>query len=55
LPAHDRHGRTEILPTGRRLAAPYTCVHQLAGDRIATSRFYFDQMDLLDQLGLTGG
>lgn len=46
---------TEIPPTGRRLSGSYTCVHDLDGDKIAMSRFYYDQMDLLDQLGLTGG
>jgi uncharacterized protein (TIGR02246 family) len=51
MPAPDG---TEIPPTGRRLSGPYLCAHHLVGDRISASRFYFDQMDLLDQLGLAG-
>jgi ketosteroid isomerase-like protein len=43
----------EVIPaTGRSLSAPYADVFEVDGDRITSERLYFDQMELLTQLGL---
>ena len=43
----------EVIPaTGRSFSAPYTDVFEVEGDRITSDRLYFDQVELLTQLGL---
>ena len=43
----------ELIPaTGRSLSAPYVDVFEIEGDRITSDRLYFDQLELLTQLGL---
>ncbi|GAC1484641.1 MAG: ester cyclase [Solirubrobacteraceae bacterium] len=43
----------EVIPaTGRSLSARYAEVFEIEGDRIASDRLYFDQVELLIQLGL---
>src|SRR5436305_3614558 len=41
-----------IPPTGQRMDGEYADVFKLAGDQIVSDRIYFDQMQLLMQLGL---
>jgi ketosteroid isomerase-like protein len=43
---------SEIPATGRVATVPFTAVHQVHGDEIVNSRFYWDTMGFLDQLGL---
>lgn len=42
-----------IEPTGRRVAVSYAAVYGYRGDRIASSHLYFDQVELLAQLGVS--
>jgi predicted ester cyclase len=43
----------EVIPaTGRSLSAPFAEVLEVEGDRITSDRLYFDQVELLIQLGL---
>jgi hypothetical protein len=43
----------EVIPaTGRSLSAPYADIFEIEGDRITSERLYFDQVELLTQLGL---
>lgn len=42
-----------IPATGQRVAIPLTSVLRVAGDRFTSFAVYFDQMELLTQLGLT--
>lgn len=43
----------QVIPaTGRSLSAPYADVFEVEGDRITSERLYFDQVELLTQLGL---
>jgi len=46
---------TEIPPTGRQVSLPFMGINQIAGDKVASTRFYFDQMAMLTQLGIAGG
>jgi steroid delta-isomerase-like uncharacterized protein len=46
---------TEIPPTGRAVTIPFTAVHTVRDGRIASSRFYWDTMSILGQLGLLPG
>lgn len=39
--------------TGKRVAVPFVTVQGFAHDRFTTFALYFDQMELLTQLGLT--
>ena len=41
-----------IPPTGRSIRAPYADILIVEGDRIASDRLYYDQVELLTQLGL---
>jgi predicted ester cyclase len=41
-----------ILATGKRVAVPLVSVLGVAGDRFTSFAVYFDQMELLTQLGL---
>jgi ketosteroid isomerase-like protein len=44
----------ELIPaTGRSLRAPYADMFEIEGDRVTSERLYFDQVELLTQLGLT--
>ncbi len=43
----------QVIPaTGRSLSAPYAEFFEVEGDRITSDRLYFDQVELLTQLGL---
>jgi ketosteroid isomerase-like protein len=43
----------QVIPaTGRSLSAPYADIFEVEGDRITSERLYFDQVELLTQLGL---
>jgi predicted ester cyclase len=44
----------DIEPTGRRVAVPFVNVCAFTGDRYGDFVLYFDQMELLAQLGLVG-
>jgi steroid delta-isomerase-like uncharacterized protein len=41
-----------IPATGRSLRAPYADVFEVQGDQVVSERLYFDQVELLTQLGL---
>jgi ketosteroid isomerase-like protein len=41
-----------IPPTGRSLSASYADIFEVEDDRIRSERLYFDQLELLTQLGL---
>jgi predicted ester cyclase len=42
----------DVPPTGRRVEVPYAVMYRLANDRITSVHLYFDQVELLTQLGL---
>jgi ketosteroid isomerase-like protein len=43
----------QVIPaTGRSLRAPFADVFEIGGDRIKSERLYYDQVELLTQLGL---
>ncbi len=42
-----------IPATGKRVAIPFVTTYDFANDKFATFALYFDQMELLSQLGLT--
>ena len=42
-----------IPATGKRVAIPFVTLQDFANDRFTTFALYFDQMELLTQLGLT--
>lgn len=46
-------GGDEIPPTNKRVAFPYCVVARFEGDQIVELDEYFDQLELLTQLGLT--
>jgi predicted ester cyclase len=41
----------EIPPSGRQVRLPYAFVRRVEGGKIASEHLYFDQMELLQQLG----
>ncbi|HEY8043409.1 MAG TPA: ester cyclase [Streptosporangiaceae bacterium] len=45
----------EIAPTGRRLDAPFCGIYEIDGGQITSTHLYFDQAELMDQLGLAPG
>ncbi len=45
----------EIAPTGRTLDARFCGVYEVENDKITSTHLYFDQADLVDQLGLASG
>ena len=45
----------EIPPTGRKLDFPFVGVFRVQGGRIRSIRIYYDQVDVLTQLGLMPG
>lgn len=46
---------TEIPATGKQVSEPFSGISTIRGDKIASTRLYFDQVDLLTQLGLMPG
>jgi ketosteroid isomerase-like protein len=46
---------SEIAPTGRRISLPAAGIHTARDGRIVTSRFYYDTLALLTQLGVPAG
>jgi ketosteroid isomerase-like protein len=40
-----------VPPSGHRINAPYVAVHTERAGKLVSSRFYFDQLDLLAQIG----
>jgi uncharacterized protein (TIGR02246 family) len=45
---------SELPPTGRTADLPFSAVHTVRGDRIVSSRFYWDTLTFLGQLGASG-
>ena len=45
----------EVPPTGRRVDAEFVAWMDLRGDRCGSFRLYFDQLELMTQLGLFPG
>jgi predicted ester cyclase len=43
---------TEIPPTGRQVSVGYASFTTVRGARAVRTQFYFDQLDILEQLGL---
>jgi len=43
---------TELPATGAPIDLPYCAMHVVRDDRIVESRYYWDQMAMLGQLGL---
>ena len=43
----------ELPPSGRPVQLPYAFVRRVEGGKIASEHLYFDQMELLQQLGAT--
>jgi steroid delta-isomerase-like uncharacterized protein len=43
---------SQIPATGRRVSEPFSGIHAVRDGRIVSTHFYFDQVDLLTQLGL---
>jgi predicted ester cyclase len=41
----------EIPPSGGQIALPYAFIRRVEGGKIASEHLYFDQMELLQQLG----
>lgn len=46
---------TQIPATGRRASQSFSGIHTVRGDKIASTRLYFDQVDMLTQLGMMPG
>ncbi|HVS43202.1 MAG TPA: ester cyclase [Candidatus Dormibacteraeota bacterium] len=42
----------DVPPTGRRVDIPYTIVYRLRDGRVSSMHLYFDQVELMTQLGL---
>jgi len=45
----------EILPTGKRFDFPFVGIFHVEGGKIRSIRIYYDQLELLTQLGLIPG
>ena len=45
----------EVAPTGRAVRLRWAAVYATEGDRLTSEHLFFDQMDLLGQLGLLPG
>jgi len=43
---------SQIPATGRQVSEPFSGLHTVRDGRIISTRFYFDQLDMLTQLGL---
>jgi steroid delta-isomerase-like uncharacterized protein len=50
-PLRDPDG-TETAATGRSVSTPFAGIHTVHSGKIARSRIYFDEADVLSQLGL---
>jgi steroid delta-isomerase-like uncharacterized protein len=50
-PLRDSDG-TETAATGRSVSTPFAGIHTVRNGKIARSRIYFDEADVLSQLGL---
>jgi ketosteroid isomerase-like protein len=46
---------SEIAPTGRRVSLAAAGIHTVRDGKIVSSRFYFDTLELLTQLGVSTG
>lgn len=46
---------SEIAPSGRWISVPAAGIHTVRDGRIRRSRFYYDTLDLLTQLGVSTG
>lgn len=46
---------SRIPATGRRVSTAFSGLHTVRGDVVTSTRFYFDQVELLTQLGLLPG
>nr|WP_275404252.1 ester cyclase [Pseudonocardia acidicola] len=42
----------EAAPTGRQVSIGFAGIHSVRSGKILSSRYYFDQLDLLTQLGV---
>jgi predicted ester cyclase len=42
----------DLLPTGRRVDVPYALIFRVTSGKVTFVRLYFDQVELLTQLGL---
>lgn len=42
----------DVPPTGKKVNAPYSAIYRVASDKITSVHLYYDQVDLLTQLGL---
>lgn len=43
----------DIPPTGKEVRISYVCIQDVKRGRIVSSRFYFDRLEFLEQLGAT--
>jgi ketosteroid isomerase-like protein len=46
---------TTIGPTGNHVSSPFVGLHTERDGKISSTRFYFDQLDFLGQLGMAAG
>jgi ketosteroid isomerase-like protein len=46
---------SEIPPTGKRVSLGFSGIHSTRGDMLASSHFYFDNLEFLTQLGVMTG
>jgi predicted ester cyclase len=44
----------DVTPTGKRVSIPFVVTYTVGGGHITGFRLYFDQMDLITQLGIGG-
>ena len=44
-----------LPPTGRHMSGPFCMVHDQREGRLTASQLYYDQLELLGQLGALGG
>jgi predicted ester cyclase len=43
---------SQVPPTGKHVSVPYVEIYTISNGKIATNHIYFDQVELLTQLGL---
>ncbi len=48
----DNGDGSAVPATGRHVPVPFRMVHRTQGGKLVASRLYYDQVDLLTQLGL---
>jgi predicted ester cyclase len=46
---------TRTPATGQRVSAPFSGIYTVRDDKFASMRLYFDQLDMLTQLGISPG